>query len=79
MNLPRSHQSIRISQPDVGPFVIGEIEIVSAERILHPVRHPDQQRALNILTDAEVNCRRDDRRIHEPHNAHLNFLRVTGP
>jgi hypothetical protein len=40
MNLPGAGEIISIGQPDIETLVIGEIEVVAAEWVLHPVRDP---------------------------------------
>ena len=54
VNLPGTGQTVRISQSNVQTLMIGEVEIVAAQRIFHPIRNPDQGWALNILADAGV-------------------------
>ena len=58
---PRSFEPIGVGEPDVGALVVGEVEVVAAERIGHPGGDPDQRRALHVRPHARIHARANDR------------------
>ena len=63
MNGPRPRQRIGIGKSDIAALVIREIQIVPTKRSLHPIGHAYERRALNVLADARMSGRRDDRLV----------------
>ena len=49
------------SNPDEFALVVREVEIVFAQGVLHPVRHPDDGWTVDVSADAVVHFGADDR------------------
>ena len=62
---PGAGQLVGVSESDVGALVVGEVQVVPAERIGNPVRHPDQGRTLDVGADARIGRGVDDRRVDQ--------------
>ena len=75
MNGPRTHQRCGIGKSDIAPLVIREVQIVPAKRSLHPIGHAYERRALDVLADARVGGRSDDRLIEQPFHSEVKLAR----
>ena len=51
-------------------LVVGKVEIERAERIVDPLRHADERRALDIDADARMKIGTDDWRVQDPLDTH---------
>ena len=75
VHAPRARDRVRDGQPNVGPLVIGEVEVVPAERRLDPVRNPDERRSVDVRAHPSVHVGPDDRLAGEscrPHRTHAS-------
>lgn len=65
MNMPWTGYFICVRESNVAAFVISEIEVIAAERSSNPIRDFDERWALDVVADAAVISRRDDRSINQ--------------
>ena len=70
MQPPWYFKAIRIGESDVTALVMSEVEVILPERVLDPVRHPDERWAVDVVTNPIVHVWVDDRVVREPMNVH---------
>ena len=70
MHPPRAPQVVGVGEPDVASLVVGEVQVVGAQRVGDPVGNPDERGPLDVLADARVQLGSDDRRIGQPLHPH---------
>ena len=73
---PRAGERIGEGQPDVRPLVVREVQVVATERLLDPVRDPDERRAVDVGAHPFVHVGPDDRLGGEPHRSDVRSCRV---
>ena len=55
MYLPGAGEIAGIGESNIRTFVISKIEVVFAQWVFYPVRHPNKRGTLNVYPDAWVN------------------------
>lgn len=65
VNLPGPREGVCVGKANVQTLVVGEVEVIATERILHPIRNAYERRTLNVLTDAGVDSLLDYRTINK--------------
>jgi hypothetical protein len=56
--------------------MVGEIEVVVAERAVDPVRHPNHRGTLDICPDAQMKLGGNDRLVEQSVDAHVQLLPI---
>ena len=69
VHAPRAGERVGEGQPDVRPLVVREVQVVATERLLDPVRDPDERRAVDVGAHPSVHVGPDDRLGGEPYRA----------
>ena len=65
VNLPGPREGVCVGKANIQTLVVGEVEVIATERILHPIRNAYERRTLNVLTDAGVDSLLDYRTINK--------------
>ena len=71
---PRSREHVRVGEADIAALVVGEIEVVPAQRRFQPVRSTDQRRPLDVRADTGISGSIDDRRIQQPFDSRVDIF-----
>ena len=70
VHAPRTGERVGAGEPDVRTLVVGEVQVVAAERLLDPVGNPDERGAVDVGPHPVVHVGPDDRLGAESYGTH---------
>ena len=71
----RPEQIVGVGQADVATIVVREVQVVSSERPIEPVRGADVRRSVDVVGHAAVRVRADDRLVGQ----RSSFINTSDP